>query len=334
MKKITILILLLVLNYSCTTEKETSAEEPATENISNDILVSYYADNGIKQLEHFFEDNGNRYQKIVSPDGQIYANFQYDLGNKMTSISFPSGSNIRKYYFYYDTGGKIEKIKQEDIQTTYSNDTYNTNTTILEWEIIYNGNTITKTLIDNTVTAYKIIEKYTLNSKGLIAIIHKYVENTRTSTISRTESYRTFDYDTNKNLISYKRTDKATHDLPDSPDPNYNNTGTVYFEYDTNPNPIYPIYMNYYLNYSLIDVFPFSYDVKSDQDRLLWTGYNNLKKTIYDFELTTTPVGNPIIKYTNIYEYDPTNSKPTRMSTRSTTDNKEYSFIKYNYRAK
>ncbi|MGA9638005.1 hypothetical protein [Flavobacterium sp.] len=344
MKKITLLISLLILNFSCTPEKAiateepkteiTSTETPTTENQSNDILVSYYTvSDGNRLYEHFFEDNGNRYQKIVSPDGQIYVDFKYDSANKMTSISYTNGAK-RDYYFYYNTKGQIEKIKQEGETNTFTNGVYSTTITTQEWDITYDGNTILKTLKNDLYPFSKTITKYTLNDKGLITIIHNYVENTRTPAYSRTVSYLTLKYDTNKNLITFKATDKATHDLPDSPDPNYTNTGIVYFEYDTNPNPIYPIYMNHYLNYSLIDVYPFSYSIKSDQDRMLWTGYNNLKKTIYDFELTTTPVGNPIIKYTNIYEYDPTNNKPTRMSTRSTTDNKEYSFIKYNYRAK
>ena len=320
MKKVIVFITFMLIVFSCSPEKATSD----TQNQSNDILVSYYADNGTRQNEHFFEDNGSRYQKIVSPNGELFTSYIYDSKNKMTSILFvPGYSNQSTYTFSYNDKGQVIKIKKEYFKNNIA--------TYSEWDITYENNIIKKVLND-LATSNKRVTKYTLNNQGLVSIIHNYLENTTTSTITKTFDYSTLEYDVNKNIISNKYTFNGTHDLPDSPDPKNVESGIVKFEYDTNLNPIFPIFMNHYLNYILINEYPF-YLGGNDQDRLLGIGYNNLKKTLgYGLGIYSgaSSIDND---YSNIYEYD-SNKKPIRMGRVSSVDNKEYSYIKYTYRTK
>lgn len=321
MKKVILFITFMLIVFSCSPEKVA----PDTQNHSNDILVSYYADDGTRQNEHFFEDNGSRYQKILSPNGEVFTSYIYDSKNKMTSILYvPGYSNQRTYTFSYNDKGQVIRMKKESF--------YNNITTYSEWDITYENNIIKKVLKDLT-TSNKRVTKYTLNNQGFVSIIHNYLENTTTSTITRSYDYSTLEYDGNKNIISIKYTINGTHDLPDSPDPKNLESGIVNFEYDTNLNPIYPIYMNHYLNYILTNEYPFSLG-GNDQDRLLSIGYNNLKKTLR-YGLGIYSGGGYFIDndYSNIYEYD-SNKKPLRMGRVSSIDNKEYSYIKYTYRTK
>lgn len=320
MKKVSLLITFMLIIFSCSPEKT----ESDTQNQSNDILVSYYADNGSRQNEHFFEDNGSRYQKILSPNGELFTSYTYDSKNKMTSILFvPGYSNQNKYTFSYNDIGQVIGIKSEYFKESIA--------TYSEWDITYENNIIKKVL-KNLTTSNKRITKYTLNNQRLVSIIHDFTENTTTSDIAKTFEYNTIEYDENKNIISVKYTLNGTHDLPDSPDPKNLVSGIVKFEYDTNLNPIYPIFMNYYLNYLLINQYPF-YLAGNNQDRLLGIGNNNLTKTLtYGLGILS---GSSYIdnEYSNIYKYD-SNKKPLRMGRVSSIDNKEYSYIKYTYRTK
>jgi hypothetical protein len=320
MKKVILFITFTLIIFSCTPEKVASDSQ----NQSNDILVSYYADIGTRQNEHFFEDNGSRYQKILSPDGKVFTSYIYDSENKMTSISYvPGYSNQSTYTFLYSDKGKVISMKKGGF--------YNSNSTNSEWNIIYENNIIKKVL-KNTTSSSTRVTKYTLDSQGFVSIIHNYIEDTRTSTLVKTYDYTTVEYDSNKNIISIKFTNNGTHDLPDSPDPKNSESGIVKFEYDTNLNPIYPIFMNHYLNYILINEYPI-YLGGNNQDHLLGIGYNNLKKTLRYGLGIYSGVSSIDNNYINIYEYD-SNKKPIRLGRVSLVDNKEYSYIKYTYRTK
>lgn len=307
------IILLSLFIISCSNDNNSNSEN--TE--EGTILKSYKSSDG---NEHFFENNGARYEKILVGNN-IFSKYMYDSNNKMTQIIYsPNDSNSTTTSFSYNDKGEIVKMEK---------DTRNIGSIgkISVWLYTYGNNIITGELVSNADPNYNHNRiRYTFNSQGLLISVHDYIENVNTPIV--TNLYITFKYDdNNKNLITLKLTKGSTHDLPDSP-VNLNSSSITY-EYDDKTNPMHQIYMNHYLNYILSNDYPFNLERGNFQDRVLGTGTNNLIRTIYSIDGLTggTPIDNI---YINKYTYQ-LNDLPKKMGRVSTEDNKEYGSIIYNY---
>lgn len=294
---------------------------PSTEEVEGTILKSYKQDpNG---NEHFFENEGSRYEKIISQSGDIFMKFDYDSNNKMTKIIVSPENYPTTISFTYNKDGQIIKLEK---------DARNPGTAgkLSVWLFSYNANIVTGELVSENNPNFNPVKiQYTFNSDGLLISKHDYVDSGNNNIPIKTNWYSTFKYDTNKNLVLLKTTKNGTHDLPDSP-------GNLYiystsYEYDDKTNPVHKVYMNHYVNYILSNDYPFNLERGSSQDRVSGAGTNNLIKTTYPVdENGGIPVDNI---YKNSYKYQ-LNNLPKKMSRISIADNKEYGSIVYNYLAK
>jgi hypothetical protein len=311
MKNLFILLFSLFI-ISCSSDNSSIPEKT-----EGTILRSYKYTNTPDGSEHFFENNGTRYEKIIIA-GDVSSKYIYDSNNKMTQIiDNPNDSNSTITSFSYNDKGQIIKMEKDKRKTGPLGK-------LSVWLFTYNNNVVIGELVPDTDPNFKPLKvSYIFNNEGLLVSRHDYINNP-----TLTSSYLTLKYDDkNKNVISLKITKGSTHDLPDSP---VNlNSSTVAYEYDDKTNPIRQIYMNHYMNYILSNDYPFNIERSSLQDRVLGTGTNNLKRTIYSIDNINggIPVDNV---YINNYTYQ-LNNLPNRMGRVSTTDNKEYSNITYNY---
>jgi hypothetical protein len=317
MKNLIILLSSLFI-ISCTSDPSPTSENiPTSKNTEGTILKSYKYTNTPDGSEHFFENNGTRYEKIIIA-GSIFSKYIYDSNNKMTQIIYsPDDLNFTTTTsFFYNDKGQIVRMEKDRRKTGSLGK-------LSVWLFTYNNNVVTGELVPDTDPNFKPLKvSYTFNNEGLLVSRQDYI-NKATST----SSYLTLKYDDkNKNVISLKITKDGTHDLPDSPI-NLNSYTTTY-EYDDKINPIHQIYMNHYMNYILSNEYPFNIEGGSLQDRVLGTGTNNLKRTIYPIDISGgIPVDNV---YINNYIYQ-LNNLPKKTERISTVDNKEYSNIIYNY---
>lgn len=318
MKNIIILLFSLFI-ISCSSDSNSTSE-----NTEGTILKSYKVldtnpGDTSTEIEHFFENNGSRYEKIMSP-GSIFMKFNYDSNNKMTKIIISPDSNPTTISFTYNDKGQIIKMEK---------DTRNPGVTgkLTIWLYTYEDNIVTGELVsDADPILYHTKVRYTFNNDGLLVSRHDYKEYTNINKPISTIKYTTLTYDTNKNLITLKISENGTHDLPDSPANLY--AYSINYKYDDKINPIHKVYMNHYLNYILSNEYPFVLERGSFQDRVTGTGSNNLIKTTYPVgQFGGIPVDNV---YINSYNYQ-SNNLPKRMGRVSTADNKEYSNIIYNY---
>lgn len=319
MKKIIILLFSLFI-LSCSNDNN-SVSEP--ENVEGTILKSYKEDGSNGNI-HLFENEGSRYDKIIFPTGQILLKFAYDSNNKMTKITLSPDSYPVTTTFTYNDSGQIIKMEK---------DARNTGTAgkLFVWLFFYSKNVVTGELVSDQDPNFNHVKvQYTFNNDGLLISKHDYVDYPAKENIPlRTNSYLSFKYDQNKNVILMKATEHGTHDLPDSPTNVY--TYSITYEYDNKINPVHQVYMNHYMNYILDNDYPFNLERGSFQDRVTGTGTNNLIKTTYpEGQYGGIPVDNV---YKNIYSYQ-LNNLPSKMSRVSTADNKEYGGLIYTYSAK
>lgn len=294
-----------------------------TSTVEGTILRSYKQGSSTSQGEHFFENNGTRYEKIVRADGTTYIKYIYDSNNRMTKIIVaPDDTSYNdKTLFYYDNAGKITKMEKDRrfLGTTGE---------LKTWLFTYSGNVVTQEFVSDEDPNYNHKRiRYTFNNEGFLVSYHDYNDSPNNTYVS-TSLYMTFRYDNNKNMISLKRTDGGTHDLPDSPTNNVI-TNIISYEYDDKLNPLHLVYKNNYMNYIFSNNYPFNLERSSFQDRVVGTGRNNLKRTIYQIDPISggLPIDND---YKNEYTYQ-TNNLPKRMGRVSITDNREYSYITFNY---
>ena len=315
MKYITILLTCFLI-LSCSGENDSPSE-----NIEGTILKSYKE--GPNGNEHFFENEGSRYEKIELSSGNVLMKFDYDSSNKMTKITVSPDNLPTTTTFTYNNDGQIIKIEKDARNPGTAGKLY-------VWLFSYNNNIVTGELVSENNSNFNPVKvQYTFNSDGLLLSKHDYIDSGSNSIPIRTNWYSTFKYDQNKNLILLKMTKNGTHDLPDSPGNLYVYSTT--YEYDDKINPVHKVYMNHYLNYILSNDYPFNLERGSSQDRVAGTGTNNLIKTTYPTdENGGIPVDNI---YKNSYKYQ-LNNLPTKMARVSTVDNKEYGSIIYNYSAK
>jgi hypothetical protein len=279
-----IILLSSLFIISCSSDNSTTPE-----NTEGTILRSYkYTNTPPDGSEHFFENNGTRYEKILIA-GSVFSKYIYDSNNKMTQIVYsPDDLNFKTTSFFYNDKGEIVKMEKDTRKTGSLGK-------LSIWLYTYENNVITGELVRDADPDFKPLKvSYTFNNEGLLVSRQDYI-NKATST----SSYLTLKYDNqNKNVISLKRTLGGTHDLPDS---SINlNSYTITYEYDDKTNPIHQIYMNHYLNYILSNEYPFNIERGTLQDQVLGTGTNNLIKTIYPIENGGIPVDNI---YTNNYTY-------------------------------
>lgn len=307
-----IVLLASLFILSCSNDSNSTSE-----NTEGTILKSYKYTNSPDGSEHIFENNGSRYEKIII-GGSIYSKYIYDSNNKMTQIIYsPDDSNSTTTSFFYNDKGQIIKMEKDTRKTGSLGK-------LSVWLFTYENNIIIGQLVPDTDPNFKPIKvNYTFNNEGLLVSRQDYINK-----LTSTSSYLTLKYDDkNKNVISLKLTKGGTHDLPDSPI-NLNSSSVIY-EYDDKTNPIHQIYINHYLNYILSNDYPFNIERGAFQDRVLGSGTNNLKRTIYSTDNLSggTPVDNV---YRNIYTYQ-LNNLPKKMGRVSIDDNKEYGNIIYNY---
>jgi hypothetical protein len=307
-----IILLSSLFIISCSSENS-----PTPENIEGTILRSYKYTNTPDWSEHFFENNGTRYEKIIIA-GRVSSKYIYDSNNKMTQIIYnPDDSNSTTTSFFYNDKGQIVKMEKDTRKIGSLGK-------ISVWLFTYDNNVVIGELVPNTDPNFKPLKvSYTFNNEGLLVSRHDYINKP-----TLTNSYLTLKYDDkNKNVISLKITKGGTHDLPDSP---VNlNSSTVTYEYDDKINPIHQIYMNHYLNYILSNDYPFNIEGGTVQDKVLGTGTNNLKRTIYPVDNIGGGISVDNV-YINNYTYQ-LNNLPKKKGRVSTADNKEYSSIIYNY---
>lgn len=287
------------------------------------VLRSYKQDEISNFSEHFFENNGSRYEKILRADGTRFIQYIYNQNNKMMQIVVaPDDITFNgKTIFYYNNSGEIIKMEKD---RRFPGTTGELKT----WLFSNNGNTITQEYVSDQDPNYNHERvRYIFDNDGLLISRHEYSDSPNNTDIF-TVRYITLTYDSNKNVIALKQTLGNTHDLPDSPTNNMQ-TLSISYEYDNKVNPLRVVYMNHYKNYLFSDEFPFNLQRGSFQDRVLGTGTNNLIKTIYPIntQLGGIPVDN-VFKNEFIYQ---DNNLPKKMGRISTEDNIEYSKITFNY---
>lgn len=314
-----IIILFTFFLLSCSNDNNSS-----TENVEGTILKSYKDGNTYGNV-HFFENDGTRYDKILSSTGQAFIKFSYDSNNKMTKISInPNDAYPVTTSFTYNNSGQIIKLEKDARQP-------GTVGKLRTWLFTHNNNVITSELVSDEDPNFNHLKvRYTFNNEGLLISRHDYIDfNPKENRPIRTNSYSTLKYDQNKNLILLKTSKDGTHDLPNSP--SYIKSYSIIYEYDDKTNPVHQAYMNHYINYLLSNDYPFNLLAGSIQDRVVGTGTNNLIKTTFPTEEGgAIPVDNV---YKNMYIYQ-SNNLPSKMSKISTVDNKEYGSIIYNYISK
>lgn len=326
MSKIIFLFTLLIAFLSCTNNDNQPSNNPTdnTPIINGTILTSYKQGDSSSFLEHFFENNGSRYNKIVRADGSRFIQYLYDSDNRMSQIVVSPDDNLfpAKTVFYYDNNNIIKMEKDRRSPGTTGQ--------LYTYLFTYNQNTIDRKLISNQDP--NVIEehiRYTFNSNGFLTTYHDFSEfQPSPNTIEiNTNLYATFEYDSNNNIIQIKKTLYGTHDLPDSA-PNSIHTSIITYQYDNKTNPLYQIYRNHYLNYVFNNEAPYGILNGSFQDRIVFNGANNLIKTTY---IVNENVGTPVDNiYENAYIYQ-ANNLPKKMGRISTIDNIEYSTITFNY---
>lgn len=272
--------------------------------------------------EHFFGNNGLRYDKILDANGQRFVQYEYDANNKMKKIVFTPDNTFtnNKILFYYDNSGKIFKMeKDRRFQGTLGE--------LKTWLFTYDGNKIIQEFVSDENPNYNNQRiRYQFNNDGLITSYHSYSDSPN-NTLITTYEYATFIYDNNKNIISIKRTKGDTHDLPNSSINNIQTSITT-FEYDNQINPLHAVYMNHYLNYIFNNEYPINILNGSFLDNVLSIGLNNLKRSILQSDpIWGTPIAND---YKNVFTYQ-TNNLPKRIGRMSMSNNIEFSNIIFSY---
>lgn len=312
--KIFFLLFASIIILSCTKEENTEDDKSAVEGT---ILKSYTQGSDVSPPEHFFENNGTRYEKIVRGNSAIYSEFVYDANNRMLRIIYENSTT----FFYYNTENQIVKMEKD-------NRMHSTSGELNTWLFTYNGNLVIQELVSNENPNYNHRRiRYTFNNDRLLISRQEY-RDSPTNNLVFTSLYMTFKYD-NNNMTSLKQTQGATHDLPDSPT-NNNNTTITFFEYDDKANPLNLIYKNHYINYIFNNQFPFSLQRGIFHDGILGIGKNNLKRTIYPTDPLTGGISIDN-DFKNEYIYQ-TNNLPKRMSRVSISTAKEFSIITFNYK--
>lgn len=324
MKKLSLIFAFIFLLSCSKTDSPINnpVNNPNTSTTEGAILKSFKHLTNPNTNEHFFGNNGLRYDKILDANGQRFVQYEYDTNNKMKKIVFTPDNTFtnNKILFYYDNSGKIFKMeKDRRFPGTLGE--------LKTWLFTYDGNNIIQEFVSDESPNYNNQRiRYQFNNDGLITSYHSYSDSTN-NTLITTYEYATFIYDNNKNIISIKQTKGDTHDLPNSPINNIQTSITT-LEYDDKINPLQAVYMNHYLNYIFNNDYPFSVLSGSFLDKVLSNGKNNLKRAILQADpIWGTPIAND---YKNEFTYQ-TNNLPKRIGRMSISNNIEFSNIVFSY---
>lgn len=306
MKKILTLFTVSLFILSC------SSEDSSSNSGSNGNTIRSYKFNSQAGTEHFFENNGSRYEKIVA-NNKLQTKYFYDSNNRMTKIETYETDGITVYQtisYFYNSNNKINKI---EVKSGNSTDT---------WLFTRNGNIVTGEMDWNTSDPNDFNEqrvRYTFNNDNLLVKYENYSVNEEHGTTNM-YAYSTFTYDANKNPIKLKKSAGGVHDIPGGDTPTY--TDEYNFHYDDKINPLFNVFQNHYENYILIQTNSFDFDFPSGT---VFRSYAKNNITITDY-----PSDYLFGKYKYQYNYQ-SNNLPASYKLILTQNGSTAQSVTYNY---
>lgn len=303
MKRLSILILMFFA--SCSSDNSSSSTEGT--------IFRSYRYNSATATEHFFENNGTRYEKIEA-NGKLQTKYFYDSNNKMIKIESYNSDGVTiddSKSLFYDINGNINKLIISITGGSSTTWLYNRSANIVTGELDTNP--------ANTTDFNSKRVRYTFNTDGLITKFENFIKDQATGN-EQFSDYATFTYDSNKNVTQLKRSVGGVHDIPGGQIPT--NTYVYTHTYDNKSNPLHLAFMAHYENYILLQNsssdfnFPFGSVYRT-------YGKNNILNTTY-------PSNYIFAQYRYEYEYQ-TNGLPKKFSVILTNNNSVSSSANYNY---